>query len=167
MGWTDERKALLIKRWDDGASAAQIAKELGEGVSRNAVLGIVHRAGKSNRAQPTTPSRTTRSAPRAPRPITLRLAGNSMVFHEPSEPRPPAVIVDFKDETAGTATLETLGAYQCKWPIGSPSEPDFTFCGAQAMDGPYCPPHTERARQPAAAKKRSAHELERGLRRYL
>ena len=49
MSWTDERVELLKKMWGDGQSASQIAKELG-GVTRNAVIGKVHRLGLSNRA---------------------------------------------------------------------------------------------------------------------
>jgi GcrA cell cycle regulator len=49
MSWTDERVARLQEMWNEGLSAAQIAKELG-GVTRNAVIGKVHRLGLSNRA---------------------------------------------------------------------------------------------------------------------
>jgi len=49
MSWTDERVDLLKKMWSEGQSASQIAKELG-GVTRNAVIGKVHRLGLSNRA---------------------------------------------------------------------------------------------------------------------
>ncbi|MEL6104169.1 MAG: GcrA family cell cycle regulator [Pseudomonadota bacterium] len=49
MSWTEERVELLKKMWGEGQSASQIAKELG-GVTRNAVIGKVHRLGLSNRA---------------------------------------------------------------------------------------------------------------------
>ncbi|WP_415183057.1 GcrA family cell cycle regulator [Phaeovulum sp.] len=56
MSWTDERVETLKKMWAEGQSASQIAKELG-GVTRNAVIGKVHRLGLSNRvsgaAEPT------------------------------------------------------------------------------------------------------------------
>ncbi len=48
MSWTDERVEILKKMWGEGQSASQIAKELG-GVTRNAVIGKVHRLGLSNR----------------------------------------------------------------------------------------------------------------------
>ncbi|MFN4057375.1 MAG: GcrA family cell cycle regulator [Roseinatronobacter sp.] len=48
MSWTDERVELLKRLWIEGQSASQIAKELG-GVTRNAVIGKVHRLGLSNR----------------------------------------------------------------------------------------------------------------------
>jgi GcrA cell cycle regulator len=49
MSWTDDRVEILKKMWGEGQSASQIAKELG-GVTRNAVIGKVHRLGLSNRA---------------------------------------------------------------------------------------------------------------------
>ena len=66
MGWTDERVANLKKLWLDGLSASQIAKQLG-GVTRNAVIGKVHRLGLSGRAAPSQPSRPAFRAAR-PRP---------------------------------------------------------------------------------------------------
>ncbi len=51
MSWTDDRVELLKTLWGEGKSASQIAKELG-GVTRNAVIGKVHRLGLSNRATP-------------------------------------------------------------------------------------------------------------------
>ena len=48
MAWSDERVAILKKMWLDGNSASEIAKELGD-ITRNAVIGKVHRLGLSNR----------------------------------------------------------------------------------------------------------------------
>src|SRR5438067_964924 len=50
MSWTDERVEHLKKLWSDGLSASQIAAELG-GITRNAVIGKVHRLGLSGRAK--------------------------------------------------------------------------------------------------------------------
>ncbi|MEM8537723.1 MAG: GcrA family cell cycle regulator [Pseudomonadota bacterium] len=58
MSWTDERVETLKTRWGDGQSASQIAKELG-GVTRNAVIGKVHRLGLSNRATGGTAAKST------------------------------------------------------------------------------------------------------------
>lgn len=87
MSWTDERVETLKKMWAEGQSASQIAKELG-GVTRNAVIGKVHRLGLSNRATgapgkeetpaeaPSTPTPRTETKPRAaaepPKPAALR-----------------------------------------------------------------------------------------------
>ncbi|AML50252.1 MULTISPECIES: GcrA family cell cycle regulator [Falsihalocynthiibacter] len=62
MSWTDERVETLKKMWGEGQSASQIAKELG-GVTRNAVIGKVHRLGLSNR---TTTAKTTPEKKAAP-----------------------------------------------------------------------------------------------------
>ena len=48
MAWSDERVAILKKMWLEGSSASEIAKELGN-ITRNAVIGKVHRLGMSNR----------------------------------------------------------------------------------------------------------------------
>ncbi|AJE45568.1 GcrA family cell cycle regulator [Celeribacter indicus] len=65
MSWTDERVELLKKMWGEGQSASQIAKELG-GVTRNAVIGKVHRLGLSNRAGATgAPAAKPAAAPKA------------------------------------------------------------------------------------------------------
>ncbi len=56
MSWTEERVETLKKMWAEGQSASQIAKELG-GVTRNAVIGKVHRLGLSNRINGPVPGR--------------------------------------------------------------------------------------------------------------
>lgn len=73
MSWTDERVELLKKMWGEGQSASQIAKELG-GVTRNAVIGKVHRLGLSNRtsgsSKPAAPAKESapKPAPKAAEP---------------------------------------------------------------------------------------------------
>ena len=54
MAWTDDRVEILKKLWAEGLSASQIARELGD-VTRNAVIGKVHRLGLAGRASPTKP----------------------------------------------------------------------------------------------------------------
>lgn len=56
MSWTDDRVEVLKKMWGEGKSASQIAKELG-GVTRNAVIGKVHRLGLSNRSGGASPAK--------------------------------------------------------------------------------------------------------------
>ena len=55
MSWTDERVETLKRMWAEGQSASAIAKELG-GVTRNAVIGKVHRLGLSNRSEEAEPA---------------------------------------------------------------------------------------------------------------
>jgi GcrA cell cycle regulator len=62
MSWTDERVETLKRMWIEGQSASQIAKELG-GITRNAVIGKVHRLGLSNRAPGTGAEEPAASAP--------------------------------------------------------------------------------------------------------
>jgi GcrA cell cycle regulator len=166
MGWTDERVETLKKLWLDGLSASQIAKQLG-GVTRNAVIGKVHRLGLSGRAAPSHPSRTTFKAPRPPRPISMpqpRPRALEPRAHAVPAPRPTPYV-----ELPGTATVLTLGAHMCKWPIGDPSSDDFTFCGRRASEErPYCVDHAQMAYQPPQSKKKSSvAELTRSLRRYI
>src|SRR3954470_5314893 len=66
MGWTEERVELLKKLWLEGLSASQIAGVLGEGVTRNAVIGKVHRLKLTGRAKPASSAPRARTAPRAP-----------------------------------------------------------------------------------------------------
>jgi GcrA cell cycle regulator len=167
MGWTDERVATLKKLWLDGLSASQIAKQLG-GVTRNAVIGKVHRLGLSGRAAPSQPARPAFKAPRparvaapAPAPVVQRRA----TVDAPVAPTVPSVL---RQETPGSATVLTLGAHMCKWPIGDPATEGFTFCGKGAHDGPYCDAHAQIAYQPQQARKKGgASDLARSLRRYI
>ena len=71
-GWTDERVDLLRRLWDEGLSASQIAAQLG-GVTRNAVIGKVHRLGLSGRAAPSQPTRPAFKAPRPARPAATTM----------------------------------------------------------------------------------------------
>ncbi len=168
MGWTDERVENLKKLWQDGLSASQIAKQLG-GVTRNAVIGKVHRLNLSGRAQPSKPARPVFKAPRVAReakPATPRRVAEPRVVQESSMPVPEPI--RYMDEVPGSATIHTLGAHMCKWPIGDPATDGFTFCGRRQDDGPYCAEHARVAYQPAQAKKRAGpNELARSLRRYI
>ena len=118
MSWTDERVEQLKQLWSDGLSASQIARQLG-GVTRNAVIGKVHRLGLAGRA---TPARTER--PRiqvARRPTRPRPAP---VIHVPIVEKDPIV-----DDQGRKTTVLTINDRMCKWPIGDPSKSDFHFCG--------------------------------------
>ena len=122
MGWTDERVESLKKLWLEGLSASQIAKQLG-GVTRNAVIGKVHRLGLSGRAAPSQPARAT-FRPSRPRPAAQPTQAPSAPRRiEAVQPRPaaaPSVPAPMPD-LPGTATVMTLGAHMCNWPIGDPS----------------------------------------------
>jgi GcrA cell cycle regulator len=166
MGWTDERVELLKRLWLEGLSASQIAKQLG-GVTRNAVIGKVHRLGLSGRAAPSKPARTVFKAPRPARPAPSAPSAPRRIA-EPVAVQAQPTPVRYVDEAPGMATVLTLGAHMCKWPIGDPSMDNFTFCGRRSGEGPYCNEHAQVAYQPAQAKKRSGPaELARSQRRYI
>ena len=87
MSWTDDRVELLKKLWADGLSASQIAGELG-GITRNAVIGKVHRLGLSGRAK--SPSSG------APRPRKARSGGHMLRVSRPASaaiPRSPTTTI--------------------------------------------------------------------------
>jgi GcrA cell cycle regulator len=67
MSWTEERIERLKKMWHDGATASQIAEELG-GVSRNAVIGKAHRLGLEQRPSPVKPGEEKEAKKSAPAP---------------------------------------------------------------------------------------------------
>jgi GcrA cell cycle regulator len=166
MSWTDERVETLKKLWLDGLSASQIAKQLG-GVTRNAVIGKVHRLGLSGRATPSQPQRPAFRAPRAPRPAPPPPQPRR-IEAQPSAASQPQPSLPSLPEEPGSATVLTLGAHMCKWPIGDPSSDDFTFCGRRIGEGPYCSEHARVAYQPQQKKARSsASDLARSLRRYI
>ena len=68
MSWTEERIERLKKMWHDGATASQIADELG-GVSRNAVIGKAHRLGLEQRPSPVKPGEEKEAKKAAPAPV--------------------------------------------------------------------------------------------------
>jgi len=167
-GWTEDRVGALKKLWLEGQSASQIAKQLGGGVTRNAVIGKVHRLGLSGRAAPSQPARTTFRAPR-PRP-TPSAQPSAPRRIEAAAPRPAQPIAPAPmPELAGTATVLTLGAHMCKWPIGDPTSTEFSFCGRRASEGVYCVEHARVAYQPQVKRggRDGASELARSLRRYI
>ena len=166
IGWTEDRVSTLKKLWLEGLSASQLAKQLG-GVTRNAVIGKVHRLGLSGRAAPSQPSRPVLRTPRPARPAISAHHAPRRV--EPQQPHPTPRMETYVEEP-GSATVLTLGAHMCKWPIGDPASDGFTFCGRRIGDeGPYCVEHARVAYQPQQKKtgRSGASELARSLRRYI
>jgi GcrA cell cycle regulator len=160
LSWTDERVALLRRLWEDGQSASKIAAQLG-GVTRNAVIGKVHRLGLSGRvkagddasaAKPVETEKPSAPAP-APEPVVA-------VGHRPAPEFPPVAVRPVAGEpvaipTSQRVTIMDLRESMCRWPLGDPTTPEFRFCGARSITGlPYCTHHAEIAYQPAAERKR-------------
>jgi GcrA cell cycle regulator len=117
MSWTDERIETLTKMWEGGATASQIAEELG-GVSRNAVIGKAHRLGLKARPSPVKPNDKTEAprteapakpAPRAPAPAEPRVAA-------PRAPVPPPVPVAVAPRAPAPAPVAPTAAPQSATP---------------------------------------------------
>ncbi len=163
MSWTDERVELLRKLWNDGLSASQIAGELAEGITRNAVIGKVHRLGLSGRAKPAAATQRPR-APKTVRPApTIRtpippIRGNLAFALTPRvEPVPQTqmmaeVVVPLNEPV----TIMELRESTCRWPLGDPASSEFRYCGGEATigAGPYCRFHARIAYQPTQNRNR-------------
>lgn len=154
MSWTDVRVEILKKLWSEGLSASQIAKELGR-VTRNAVIGKVHRLGLSGRSTPSRPpSRVVRTAPSRPvRPAILRPPVRAAAL---AVTLPDVVVYIDPEQVDGEfVSLADLGENICKWPIGDPSDVRFQFCGRKTGCGsPYCDAHKRIAYNPPKRKRR-------------
>lgn len=170
MSWTDERVETLKTLWNEGQSASQIAKELG-GVTRNAVIGKVHRLGLASRTQtkpePAKSAKAEKPAAKKPKlkpvekaePVEEKVVKVATPTIAPGFPHPPAPsepLVDLADVDAAALKLSLLELNErtCKWPIGDPSKGEFYFCGQPAAPGkPYCSSHVAAAYQPMSSRR--------------
>lgn len=151
MSWTEQRKERAKKLWTDGLSASQIATDLG-GVSRNAVIGALHRMGLTNKDRRARPA-PVRRAPSAPRPrrvpsphgnssrekISVQGKGQIRILDNTSEP--------FECREADVVPLHigimALDDTTCRYPFGDgTADAPFSFCGHPPKPGsPYCAGH--------------------------
>lgn len=129
--WTEDRVRSLRTLWSEGLSASQIARRLAGGVTRNAVIGKIHRLGLARRAPPSRPGqrRTERPYRALTRPPRHVAAVTSLGLSMPVQ------------EELGAATVLTIGTHACRWPIGDPLEAGFSLCGRPASRGAYCDGH--------------------------
>lgn len=179
--WTEERVELLKKLWSDGLSASQIAGELGS-VTRNAVIGKVHRLGLSGRAKspaaagatprPATPRKSPSRTPSTPaaggssghamthgaNALAPRFVAEAEQVTDPVPALSEDVVVPFSERV----TIMDLREYMCRWPMGDPTTPEFRFCGSRSQTGmPYCSHHARIAYQPAADRRRDRSKVSR------
>ncbi|MBB04314.1 GcrA family cell cycle regulator [Pseudooceanicola sp.] len=117
MSWTDERVELLKKMWTEGQSASQIAKELG-GVTRNAVIGKVHRLGLSNRSGAQAPAAPAATAAPKPEP-------KPKPVHKPTPEPVKADVEEDDDDEPRTTSAAPAGVPSRKAivPAGQPLPP--------------------------------------------
>jgi GcrA cell cycle regulator len=159
--WTDDRVEQLRKLWEAGLSASQIAGELGN-ITRNAVIGKVHRLGLSGRTKSTSSAapRPRKSRPpthmeRITRPAVRGNTALAQAFEMELETDP--IAYDNVVPMAQRRTLLELTDETCRWPIGDPGAPEFFFCGGKSLSGlPYCANHSRVAYQPVNDRRRRA-----------
>ncbi len=129
MSWTDERVELLKRMWAEGQSASQIAKELG-GVTRNAVIGKVHRLGLSNRVGDA-PAREEEAeaapAPAAATPQPAPPRETARVVEMPVRPAPqaeaPRVVTERPAAQPAAPVAAPVPARKAIVPAGQPLPP--------------------------------------------
>jgi len=173
MSWTDERVEQLKQHWTEGKSASQIAALLGHGLTRNAVIGKVHRLGLAGRAK--SPGR---ASPR-PRPAAQPSAHRAAAPRMASAPRitrgatalaiAPDALADAEPEAFESVvvplslrvTIVELKEAMCRWPLGDPATAEFRYCGSPAASGPYCAYHGSLAYQPAQERRRERDRVRR------
>jgi GcrA cell cycle regulator len=120
MSWTDERIEKLTKMWEGGATASQIAEDLG-GVSRNAVIGKAHRLGLKARPSPVKandkaeqPAPAAKPVPKAPAADAPRAAPVAARPQPAVAPRPAAPVA------ATSAATGAPGALPSDVPVRAP-----------------------------------------------
>ena len=158
LTWSDDRVEQLKKLWEGGLSASQIAAELGN-VTRNAVIGKVHRLGLSGRAKsPASAAPRQRKARPAqhmmrPRPVSRGNTALAHAFEVELEQDP--IAYDNVVPISQRLSLLELNEATCHWPIGDPASSEFFFCGGKALTSlPYCAYHSRIAYQPAGDRRR-------------
>jgi len=171
MNWTDERVELLKKFWAEGLSASQIAAKLG-GVSRNAVIGKVHRLKLSSRGRAATATPRTKKPAKTQSQTKGTQRTASFTRTQPVSVGATALQQNFVTEVVAEQVLKPakdvvvpisrhlklveLTEQTCKWPIGDPLQEDFHFCGNDsAENAPYCNYHSRLAFQPASDRRRA------------
>lgn len=137
--WTSERVTQLKSFWADGFSCSEIARKLDCAISRNSVIGKVHRLGLGKRREARYYGPRRASPPRPPKPprtstvATVKLKARNAPQIVPL-PEPPA---------SARCTILHLSDKTCKWPIGDPGTENFCFCGHEPhAESPYCEFHS-------------------------
>jgi GcrA cell cycle regulator len=152
--WTQAQVHQLQQRWQTGASASRIARELGGGISRDAVLSKVRRlrlAQRRTHGHPVFLRSEDRVRPWHEVPsdrLRLRKRENwrCPTWVATAKPHVDDSAIDLNIPPAQRRSLLELGNESCRWPVGDPARGDFFFCGRQSLaHHPYCADHCARA----------------------
>jgi GcrA cell cycle regulator len=148
LPWTDARVETLKALWLSGLSAAQVAAALG-GVTRNAVIGKLHRLGVAGRAGASPPDGGAPTRPPVSRLAPTPSQRSARRLRPRAQLPAPSLCVPAPIASEGpplVAGLLSLGPHACRWPIGDPAASGFGFCGRPAEGaGSYCAGHRARA----------------------
>ena len=139
LTWSEDRVEQLKKLWEAGLSASQIAAELGN-VTRNAVIGKVHRLGLSGRAKsPSSAAPRQRKARpaqhmmRVSRPVSRGNTALAHAFEVEMEADP--IAFDNVVPMSQRLSLLELNEATCHWPVGDPSSPGVLLLRRQGAFG--------------------------------
>ncbi len=144
--WTPERVEQLRTCVVNGLTCSQIAAEIG--VTRNAIIGKIHRLGLKPLRSPGTPARTCPPRTASPR-FSQRKLLRLMFAEAPSLAADQTADPDSIESTQRCSLLD-LAAGRCRWPVADPvgdcRGADFVFCGNEAVTGfSYCAGHARMA----------------------
>ena len=144
--WTAERIEQLRNCVITGLTCSQIAAEIG--VTRNAVIGKIHRLGLAPGRPAAASARSCPPRVRRPRLSSQRHMLRLMYTGAPCATAEEAAA---PIDSSQRCSLVELKQGKCRWPVGDPDTADFAFCGNEAMTGfSYCAGHARMAyRAPA------------------
>lgn len=157
--WTDAHVELLTILWSEGKSGHECATIIGCGLTRNAVIGKVHRLKLPKRlSQSPYANEHVRHIPkpRQPRVRKPKALKFGVVRKMPEFEPDPVPAIGAWEPLPGTVPvpLIDLSGDACRWPIG---EPLVGFCGCRAMEGrPYCAAHYARSIGKGTVSERTA-----------
>ena len=148
--WTEERIERLKSGFAAGWTCRQIADDIG--VSRNAVIGKLNRLNLTREKSDEVP-RTRRKEPaKGRRRGSVPRLQYQLLQKLYAEPQPAADEAPIPHEHA--CSLLELSEARCRWPINTPGEKDFCFCGNLPLKGlPYCTGHTRLAYRPGSRQR--------------
>ena len=141
--WTQERVEQLQSYVNAGLTCSQIADEIG--VSRNAVIGKIHRLGLAPGRPAGRPARERPPRDRRPRSFSQHQVLRLVYAQAPSVAN-AAAIAPVPVESAQRCSLLELAQGKCRWPLDDPENADFAFCGNDSHPGlSYCAGHARMA----------------------